>query len=153
VLRDTLTREVGVAARLRAQDVASVLASDATGRGSLAVDDPEEWIIQVLDPDGRVVQANTEAQGLPPVARLAPGGSAEVEVPAGGPLEEEAEFLAVATAADTPLGPRTVVVARSAETVKEATAAVAGLLAVGLPLLLAVVAVTTWVVVSRALAR
>jgi signal transduction histidine kinase len=152
VLRDTLTREVGVAARLRAQDVASVLASDATGRGSLAVDDPEEWIIQVLGPDGRVVQASTEAQGLPPVARLAPGGSAEVEVPAGGPLEEEAEFLAVASAADTPLGPRTVVVARSAETVKEATAAVAGLLAVGLPLLLAVVAVTTWVVVGRALA-
>jgi signal transduction histidine kinase len=152
VLRDTLSREVGVAARLRAQDVASVLASDATGRGSLAVDDPEEWIIQVVDPDGRVVQANAEAQGLPPVARVAPGGSAEVEVPAGGPLEEEAEFLAVATAADTPLGPRTVVVARSAETVKEATAAVAGLLAVGLPLLLAVVAVTTWVVVGRALA-
>jgi signal transduction histidine kinase len=152
VLRDTLTREVGVAARLRAQDVASALASDATGRGSLAVDDPEEWIIQVLDQGGRVVQANAEAQGLAPVARLAPGGTAEVEVPAGGPLEEEAEFLAVATAADTPLGPRTVVVARTAETVREATTAVAGLLAVGLPLLLAVVAGTTWVVVGRALA-
>ncbi|HEV3505263.1 MAG TPA: HAMP domain-containing sensor histidine kinase, partial [Actinomycetes bacterium] len=152
VLRDTLTREVRTAARLRAQDVASVLASDPTGRGSLAVDDPEEWIIQVLDQGGRVVVASERAQGRAPVARLPPGESAEVEVPAGGPVEEEGEFLAVATGADTPLGPRMVVVARSTETVTEATAAVAGLLAIGLPLLLAVVAVTTWVVVGRALA-
>jgi signal transduction histidine kinase len=152
VLRDTLTREVGTAARLRAQDVASVLASDASGRGSLAVDDPEEWIIQVLDQGGRVVAASENAEGLAPVARLPPGESAEVEVPAGGPVEEEGEFLAVATGAGTPLGPRTVVVARSTETVTEATAAVAGLLAIGLPLLLAVVAVTTWIVVGRALA-
>ncbi|HEX2157431.1 MAG TPA: HAMP domain-containing sensor histidine kinase [Actinomycetes bacterium] len=151
VLRDTLTREVGTAARLRAQDVASALASDPTGRGSLAVDDPEEWIIQVLDQGGRVVAASENAQALAPVARLPPGESAEVEAPAGGPVEE-GEFLAVATGADTPLGPRTVVVARSTETVTEATAAVAGLLAIGLPLLLAVVAVTTWVVVGRALA-
>jgi signal transduction histidine kinase len=151
VLRDTLTREVGTAARLRAQDVASALALDPTGRGSLAVDDPEEWIIQVLDQGGRVVAASENAQALAPVARLPPGESAEVEAPAGGPVEE-GEFLAVATGADTPLGPRTVVVARSTETVTEATAAVAGLLAIGLPLLLAVVAVTTWVVVGRALA-
>jgi signal transduction histidine kinase len=152
VLRDTLTREVGTAARLRAQDVASVLASDPTGRGSLAVDDPEEWIIQVLDDGGRVVAASENADGLAPVARLPPGGSAEVEVPAGGPVEDEAEFLAVATGADTPQGRRTVVVARSTEAVTEATAAVGGLLAIGLPLLLAVVAVITWVVVGRALA-
>jgi signal transduction histidine kinase len=152
VLRDTLTREVGTAARLRAQDVASALASDPTGRGSLAVDDPEEWIIQILDQGGRVVAASENAQALAPVARLPPGESVEVEAPAGGPVEEEGEFLAVATGADTPLGPRTVVVARSTETVTEATAAVAGLLAIGLPLLLAVVAVTTWVVVGRALA-
>jgi signal transduction histidine kinase len=45
-----------------------------------------------------------------------------------------------------------VVVARSTETVTEATAAVGGLLGVGLPLLLAVVAVTTWFVAGRALA-
>jgi signal transduction histidine kinase len=44
------------------------------------------------------------------------------------------------------------VVARSVEAVGEATGAVAGLLAVGLPLLLAVVGVTTWMVVGRALA-
>ena len=152
VLRDTLTREVEAAARVRGQEVASLLASGAAGRGALAVDDPEESLIQVLDERGQVVAASANAQGLAPLARLRPGQSAEVEVPAGGAMEEDGEFLAVATGADTPSGERTVVVARSTETVAEATAAVAGLLAVGLPLLLAVVAGTTWVVVGRALA-
>ena len=152
VLRDTLTREVEAAAQVRGQEVASMLASGAAGRGPLAVDDPEESLIQVLDERGQVVAASANAQGLAPLARLRPGQSAEVEVPAGGAMEEDGEFLAVATGADTPSGERTVVVVRSTETVAEATAAVAGLLAVGLPLLLAVVAGTTWVVVGRALA-
>ena len=99
VLRDTLTREVRAAARLRGQDVAAVLASDAAGRGPLAVDDPQELVIQVLDEDGRVVEASPNAAGLPPVARLGPGESSEVEVPI-----EDGPFLAVAIGADTPLG-------------------------------------------------
>jgi signal transduction histidine kinase len=156
VLRSTLTREVRAAARLRAEDVATVLAagggSGAAGPGTLAVDDADELLIQVLDGGGRVVAASPNAEGRPPVARLRPGSSAEVEVPAGGPMDESGEFLAVATGADTPRGQRTVLVARSTEAVDEAVAAVGGLLAVGLPLLLAVVAVTTWVVVGRALA-
>ena len=152
VLRDTLTREVRTAAGLRGQDVAAVLASHPGGAGPLAVDDADEQLIQVLDEGGRVVEASPNADGLPPVARLRPGESAEAELPAGGPLEEDGEFLAVATGVDTPLGRRTVVVARSTEPVNEAVAAVSGLLAVGLPLLLAVVAVTTWIVVGRALA-
>ena len=150
VLRDTLTREVEAAARVRGQEVASLLASGAAGPGALAVDDPEESFIQVLDERGQVVAASANAQGLAALARLRPGQSGEVEVPAGGAMEEDGEFLAVATG--SPSGERTVVVARSTETVAEATAAVAGLLAVGLPLLLAVVAGTTWVVVGRALA-
>ncbi|HJW59841.1 MAG TPA: HAMP domain-containing sensor histidine kinase, partial [Actinomycetota bacterium] len=104
------------------------------------------------DEGGRVVAASPGAGGLAPVARLRPGESAEVVVPAGGPVEEDGEFLAVATGADTPEGRRTVVVVRSTETVTEATAAVSGLLAVGLPLLLVGVGATTWILVGRALA-
>ena len=154
VLRTTLTREVRAAARLRAEDVAAVLGagSGAAGPGTLAVDDADELLIQVLDGGGRVVAASPNVNGRPPVARLRPGSSVEVEVPAGGAMDERGEFLAVATGADTTAGRRTVLVARSTEAVDEAVAAVGGLLAVGLPLLLAVVAVTTWVVVGRALA-
>ncbi|HJW36135.1 MAG TPA: histidine kinase, partial [Actinomycetes bacterium] len=39
VLRETLTREVRAAARLRGQDVAAVLAANGAGPGPLAVDD------------------------------------------------------------------------------------------------------------------
>ena len=156
VLRDTLTREVRNAARLRGQDVAAVLAAgpeaeSGPGAGPLAVDDPEELLIQVLDPDGRVVRASANAAGLGPVARLRPGESVEVQAPPGAGVEG-GDLLAVASGADTPEGPRTVVVVRSTETVAEATAVVSGLLGVGLPLLLVVVALTAWVVVGRTLA-
>ena len=87
VLRSTLTREVRAAARLRAEDVAAVLAagagSGAAGPGTLAVDDADELLIQVLDGGGRVVAASPNAEGRPPVARLRSGSSAEIEVPAG----------------------------------------------------------------------
>jgi signal transduction histidine kinase len=152
VLRDTLTREVETAARLRAEDLATLLASAPSGRESLAVDDPEEWIIQVLDQGGQVVRASPNAEGLGPVARLRPGGSAEIELKPGGPVEEGGQYLAVAIPVGTSVGGGTVVVARSTETVAEAAGAVGGLLAIGVPLLLVVVAGTTWFVVGRALA-
>ncbi|MFL6294628.1 MAG: ATP-binding protein, partial [Actinomycetes bacterium] len=152
VLRGALTRELRTTARLRGQDVAELLAAAPAGRGLLAVNEADELLIQVLDERGRVVLASPNAQGMAPVARLRPGQSAEFEIPEAAPVEADGGFLAVATGADTPLGPRTVLVARSTEAVTEATAAVGGLLAVGLPLLLAVVAATTWVVVGRALA-
>ena len=149
VLRGALTRELRTTARLRGQDVAELLAADPAGRGPLAVNEADELLIQVLDERGRVVLASPNAQGLAPVARLHPGQSAEFEIPEAAPVEADGGFLAVATGADTSLGPRTVLVSRSTEAVTEATAAVGGLLAVGLPLLLAVVAATTWVVVGR----
>ena len=157
VLHDTLTREVRTAAQLRAQDVATLLASDPTGsgavgRGALAVEDDDELLIQVLDAGGRVVGASANAEGLPAVARPPEGRSVEVEVTGGAGIEEGGEFVAMAAGADTAAGRRTVVVARSTEEVGEAVAAVSGLLAVGLPLLLAVVAATTWMLVGRALA-
>jgi signal transduction histidine kinase len=152
VLRSTLTREVRTAAQLRGQDVAELLASEAAPVGPLAVGEADELLIQVLDDDGRVVAASPNAGGLAPVARLRPGESRLVRPPPGGPVEDGVELLAVATGADTPLGRRTVVVARSTEDVTEATATVGRLLAIGLPLLLVVVGATTWVVVGRALA-
>jgi signal transduction histidine kinase len=152
VLRASLTRELRTAARLRGQDVADLLAADPAGRGPLAVDEADELLIQVLDERGRVVVASPNAEGMVPLARLRPGQAAEVELPEAAPVEADGRFLAVAVGADTALGRRTVLVARSTEAVTETTAAVGGLLAVGLPLLLAVVAATTWVVVGRALA-
>jgi signal transduction histidine kinase len=146
VLRNALTGEVRASARLRATEVAAALES-GTRPDQLAVGEAEDLLIQVLDARGEVVRASRNVQGLPPVARLRPGTSARVDVPI-----DNDDFLAVAVAASTPEGRLTVVVARVADMVAESTRIVTVLLAVGLPVLLLVVAATTWKVVGRALA-
>jgi signal transduction histidine kinase len=146
VLRVTLTREVLASAQLRGADVAAVLEA-GTPPGELAVGDPEDLLIQVLDAGGRVVASSPNVAGAPPVARLRPGESANVDVPI-----DNDDFLAVATAANTPTGRLTVVVARAVDVVGESTRIVSIMLAVGLPVLLLLVAATTWRVVGRALA-
>jgi signal transduction histidine kinase len=171
-MRNTLEREVGIAARLRAADVAAVLETGATP-ASLAVS-RDDLLIQVLDRNGTVVASSPNVAGHPAVGRLAPGQTTEVDVP----LDDD-KFLAVATAARTDYGvpatqagygvpatqaghgvpatqagggPLTVIVARTLEAVEESTSVVTNLLALGLPVLVLLVAVTTWKVVGRALA-
>ena len=146
VLRIALTGEVRASARLRATEVAADLES-GTRPDELTVGESEDLLIQVLDEHGEVVRSSRNVQGLPPVARLRPGASARVDVPI-----DNDDFLAVAVAADTPEGRLTVVVARVADMIGESTRIVTILLAVGLPVLLLVVAATTWKVVGRALA-
>jgi signal transduction histidine kinase len=146
VLRETLTREVRTAAQVRATDMAGVLQS-GTQPAALGTDNAEDQVTQILDPAGRVLASSPNLHASQPVARLRPGQSATVEVPI-----DNDDFLAVATSADTPQGRRIVVVARALDSVGEATQIVSVLLAVGLPALLVVVAMTTWRVVGRALA-
>ena len=149
VVRSTLIGNVRAAAELRAGEIAAVLASGEAP--SLAVGEPDEQLIQILDTDAdggrRVVAASENVTGRPAVARLEPGQTAEVRTPA-----DEDLFLAVAASADTPDGRRTVVVARALSDALESTQVLIQLLAAGIPLLLVVVGVTTWLVVGRALA-
>jgi signal transduction histidine kinase len=145
-VRGTLIREVRASAQLRGADVAAVLEAGSRP-GDLAVGDPEDLLIQVLDAGGRVVASSPNVAGAPPVAQLRPGESASVDVPI-----DNDDFLAVATAANTPTGRFTVVVARAVDVVGESTRIVSIMLAVGLPVLLLLVATTTWRVVGRALA-
>jgi signal transduction histidine kinase len=81
------------------------------------------------------------------MADLQPGEWAQISVPV-----DEDPFLAVATRAETPDGPHTILLARTLEPVAESTELVTGLLAVGVPLLIVVVGATTWLIVGLALA-
>jgi signal transduction histidine kinase len=65
---------------------------------------------------------------------------------------DDTGFLATARAARTPSGDLVVVVARTIDTVADSTGTVTRVLAVGLPLMLLLVASITWGVVGRALA-
>jgi signal transduction histidine kinase len=145
-LRSALTADVRAAARVQAAQVAGTLAPDRpVVTPTVGVADEE--LVQVLDAGGDVVAASANVAGRPAVAHLAPGESARVTTP----VDEDA-FVAVAVAARTPDGPVTVIVARALADVLESTQAATRLLAIGIPVLLALVAVGTWTLVGRALA-
>jgi signal transduction histidine kinase len=102
----------------------------------------EDGFLQVLDEDGRVVAASDDAEDAGP---LRPPGSDEVwTVRLPG---EDPAYLAASADSDDLL----VVAGRSRETVDRALGTVTVLLAVAVPLLIGLVAVTTWFVVQRAL--
>lgn len=146
VMRTTLTNEVLTAARLRASEIAAMVESGQALDG-VAVGDPEELAVQVIDADGEVVGATPNIAGREPMADLRPGDWAQISVPI-----DEDPFLAVATSATSPDGPVTVLLARTLEPVAESTELVSGLLVVGVPLLIGVVGATTWLIVGLALA-
>lgn len=149
MLRGSLTDQVRTAASLRAQDVVSVLES-GTPPPALAVNDDDDLAIQVIDRHGSVVAASPNLDGEPPIADLRPGQSAQVRnLPIG---DDDDAFLIVAVAARGPEERYIVLVGRTTETVRESTEVVIGALAAGLPLLLLIVAATTWHIVGRALA-
>jgi signal transduction histidine kinase len=144
-LRRTMVDEVAEAARAQASDVVRQL--EAGRPPILEVAGADEQLIQVMTPAGAVVSASPNVVGRPAVARLAPGQSAEVVTP----LDDD-EFVAVAEGAETSNGQRIVLVARALVDVLDTTTVVTRLLIIGLPLLVAVVALTTWFAVGRVLA-
>lgn len=144
-LRRTMVDEVAEAARAQAGDIVRQL--EAGRPLILEVAGTDEQLIQVITPAGAVVSASPNVAGMPAVARLAPGQSAEVATP----LDDD-EFVAVAEGAQTSDGQRIVLVARALVDVLDTTTVVTRLLIIGLPLLVAVVALTTWFAVGRVLA-
>jgi signal transduction histidine kinase len=132
------------AARLRALEIAAVLQAGETPR-TLAVEDEEEVLIQILDQGGAVVASSPNMAGRPAVAQVEPGETTRI---ASTPIENEPSIVA-AEAASGPAGTFTVLVARNAS--DESTGDVADLLQWGVPLVLLVVGATTWRAVDRAL--
>jgi signal transduction histidine kinase len=148
LLRRSLTDDVRTAALVRAATVADFLRSSPPGE-PIPIGDQEEEFAQALDSQGGVVASSANLSGRSPVVRLAPGETRRLDP---GPVDEGEPFLVVATSAIGSSGPVTVIVGMTLETVTESTVATAGLLAGGIPLLLLVVGVVTWLVVGRALA-
>lgn len=146
VLQRSLTRDIQTTAQLRAQDVVALLDAGRPPQ-RLAVDNAEESVVQVIDRTGRVVAASANIAGRPPVGELRPGQARTVpQLPIG---DDESYRLVALGSAD---GRYVVLVARTLDPVREGSAVVAGALAVGLPVLMLLVAVTVWKVTGRALA-
>ncbi len=139
----SLVEQVRTGAEARADDVAAAL--DA--RAALPVGDPEEEFIQVLDVSGGVVASSSNVTGSEALATPEPGTTERIDAVGF----EDGAFLTVARAVDAPDGPRIVVVGRSLDDAGEAVGTVALLLAIGVPVLLAIVGAITWAMTGRAL--
>lgn len=139
-------------ARQQAFDVAGQAASEGTAV-DLVTGGGEQSLVQVVDAKASVIAASPSVDGEPPVVDLAPSPGRTVTVNSTTlPIAEGNQFVVVAHGTHSPDGPMVVLVAQSLETVQESTSVVSGLLAFGYPILLAVVALTSYWLTGRALA-
>jgi signal transduction histidine kinase len=138
LLRRSLTRDVRIATQQRAEEVVAELVSETEAIRIDAVGDDE--FIQVVNPEGEVLSATANVRTA---ESFDDRRNEAIEVD----FDDDPFFVATATDAQG----RTVVVGRTLDNVVESTATVAGLLAIGVPLLLLVVALITWRVVGSAL--
>jgi signal transduction histidine kinase len=138
VLRGALVEGAAASAEAYAADLAARL--DAAGAPSLGDDDPDDRFFRVLDDDGAVLAASEDAAGLTGATERAGDDHATVA------LDGSAYVLGVA---DTEDG--VVVAGQGLDEVDDTLATVVGLLLVAVPLVVVLVALTTWIVVGRAL--
>ncbi|MGS2619913.1 ATP-binding protein [Micromonospora sp. LZ34] len=151
-VRGSLVERVDAIATVRAQDVAA-LARQGSLPAELAVEASDDGSAsQVVDGSGRVVAATAGLRRDQSLARFRPSGQGpEVRTVDGLPFAEGGSYRLIAMSTDTPTGPVTVYVAASLSPVDDAADALQGALAIGAPLLLALVAFTTWTVTGRTL--
>ena len=153
VMRRTLEHKLDDAARLRAQDVAA-LVQQGTLPEVLAATTDEAAIVQVVDSRNRVLASTANLTGKPPILSLSPSaGAPRARTVTGLPIPDERKdrFHVVTVVVDQPSGPVLVHAAESLERVSESVAVVRRSLLVGLPPMLALVGLTTWYIVGRAL--
>ncbi len=120
----------------------SELAERAGGPGGKGIDALEDEILQILGPDGSVRAASEEARDKLGSTPLPADDDPQTTTLDGDTVLVVSEDIE---------GDQTLVLAVSMDDDAETLATVATLLAIAVPLLLLLVAVTTWLVVGRAL--
>ncbi len=148
-LRRSLADNIESAARIRVGDLAE-LARQGILPQTLTVHGDEETVVQVVDQGGRVVASAGDLPGKGPITQVRPVGLQPMSV--GSIRTPDGDHLrVVAQSVTTADGPRTIYVGSSLDQVEETVQTLARMLWVGLPLLFALVAATTWYAVGRAL--
>ncbi len=150
--RRSLTDNLESTIELRAEDIAGLVAQGTPLTPATSADDDDVDFVQVVTADNAVVSSSENVAGLPPMLDVRPpAGESETVRRDELPFEDDT-FVVVARTVDTPQGDRTVYVGGNLEEVFESAESLAGLLRVGVPLLLLAVAGGAWLLVGRALA-
>lgn len=125
---------------------------DAVNANALKLAVGDAALLQILGPDGAVLLSTDDDYSTQPITARTPppDETTEQTVPS---LPDDAEpFVVVARGVRTDDGVVRVVAAQSLDSVREATGVLVALLSVGAPLVLLILAGTTYAVVGRALA-
>ncbi|MFB9180443.1 sensor histidine kinase [Dactylosporangium sucinum] len=150
--RIILIQNVDQSTTQRATQVAAALGDGGAGLTAVLRPSPRDrTIVQVVGADGRVVAASAEVGGADPISPLRPKAGQTQREQRRLAVAHNESFQVVATGVATADGPRTVLVGQSLDEVNDGTEATIGALAVGLPLLTAVVGVATFLFVGRSL--
>lgn len=148
LLTSSLEGNIETAAELRAADLGATISS-GTDLEEIAVRDEEDSFVQVLDEQDRVILSSSNVEGEPAILPIERNQVATVD-PA--PIGEGTEgFRIVSLGVDTPEGPLRIIVGGSLEEVTQTTSVVARYLSLGVPGLLLIVGLTTWLLTGRAL--
>lgn len=151
LLHAGLVRSVAGEAKLRAAELA-----DMASRGPLAIPVPPlvaPWptLVQVVDPNGSIVTASAELAGRGPLLDIDPAHREQVDE-LHEALGRGAHHWRVESVPATLDGQSvTVIVATAIDQFDRSTRLLSGLLLVGVPVLVGLVAVVVWKVVGRAL--
>jgi signal transduction histidine kinase len=138
-------------AQSRIQDLLHLAELGALPRTLTNLDD--NGVGQVVSADGRVLAASPNIRGKPPIADFDPGGGRAVRT-VDAPDDAETETYRLwAGAGPSPEGPVTVYLGTSLESVHEASSALRRALLVGVPVVVALLALGTWLVLGGALRR
>jgi len=146
-LRESLVNDRREVAEARGDEIVALLQAAADPAVVTIPDVDDQWV-QVIDANGEVLNASAKVAGLPAIVQLEPDTAHEIQADVG----DERSYIAAATSAATSRGSLIVIVGRGLDDVADSTEILSGLLTVGLPVLLLVMAGTTYLVVGRALA-
>jgi signal transduction histidine kinase len=150
-LQDSLVRSGDATAVSKARDLAAVAGSG--GLPATVTAPGEDDVVQVVASGGRVVAASANARGWPPITSFRPDGAAPAVHTVYDVLDgtEPEDYRVWGVRAGTAQQPMFVYVGTSLEAVSEATARLRATLAVGLPVMLALLAFSTWLLLGRTL--
>jgi signal transduction histidine kinase len=148
--RQQLTSSLIDLAQQRSDDVAGEVRTKAAG---VDLDGNLQSLVQVMDARGDVVGASSTIAGEPALTALRPAPGKVVSTTSSRlPAGDRGPYAVVARGTSSPNGPMVVVAAQSLSAVERSTAVTAGLLAVGYPLVLLAVALSSYWLTGRALA-
>lgn len=151
LLRNRLDTAATTAATLRARDVAALAEAGSLPR-NLALPGEESAFVQVVDQSGVVIASTENIDGEQPISTARPAGTALLKLTVVVlPLDDADAMRVMALNADAGFGVVTVYAGESLEGADDTTAAITSVLALGLPLLVIIVAAVTWWGVGRTL--